>query len=157
MPHSNPKDQHDRTLRRPWLLGGVVFLCILVLITVIVAIVMNRHKFVGDFEYTQAQLLEETLGVNNDELIMLIISLVVVVQIAASIKFLRWIPNRFLVLSGFACVALSAFCTVVESLFSGQTAEALNYVEHIAFMIASVLMAVWCGLWTFARREPEGT
>jgi hypothetical protein len=129
----------------------------MILLAIGAAAIVLQDGSDADVEYTQAQLLEETLGVNNDELIMLIISLVVVVQIAAGIKFLRWIPNRFLIIFSFACVALSAFCTVAESLFSGQTAEVLNYVEHIAFMIASVLMAVWCGLWTFARKEPEGT
>ena len=60
----------------------------------------------SDFEYTQGQLLDETLGVAHDELIMLIISLAVVIQIVANFNFLKRLPGCSLILSSFALVAL---------------------------------------------------
>jgi hypothetical protein len=95
----------------------------------------------SDFEYTQGQLLDETLGVAHDELIMLIISLAVVIQIVANFNFLKRLPGCSLILSSFALVALSAFCTVAESLVFP---EVLNYIEHLSFMTASILLAIWC-------------
>jgi hypothetical protein len=104
-----------------------------------------------EFEYTQAQLLEETLGVAHDELIMLIISLVVVIQIIAGFRFLRWLRFRVLLLCSFAFLLLSAFCTVAESLF---LPEVLNYIEHLSFMISAILLAVWC--WYVFANKKEG-
>jgi hypothetical protein len=105
------------------------------------------------FEYTQAQLLEETLGVAHDELIMLIISLAVVIQIVANFNFLKRLPGSSLILSSFALVALSAFCTVAESLVFP---EVLNYIEHLSFMTASILLAIWC--WhVFGSKKQESS
>ena len=135
----NPKDQQDTTRRRPWLLGGVIGLCLLLMGILMVAGAWVLPE--SDFEYTQAQLLEETLGVAHDELIMLIISLAVVIQVAANFNFLKRLPGSYLILSSFALVALSAFCTVAESLVFP---EVLNYIEHLSFMTASILLAIWC-------------
>jgi uncharacterized membrane protein len=135
----NPKDQHDTPRRRPWLLGVVIALCVLLVGVLMVAGAMVVPE--SDFEFTQAQLLEETLGVAHDELIMLIISLIVVIQIAANFKLLRRIPNHLLLLCSFGLVAFSTFCTVAESLV---LPEVLNYFEHLSFMIASILLAIWC-------------
>ena len=132
-------DQHDTKRRRPWLLGGVVALCLLLM-----GILMVAGAWVvpeADFEYTQGQLLDKTLGVAHDELIMLIISLAVVIQIVANFNFLKRLPGSSLILSSFALVALSAFCTVAESLVFP---EVLNYIEHLSFMTASILLAIWC-------------
>ena len=80
----NPKDQQDTTRQRPWLLGGVIALCLLLMAALMVAGAMVTPQ--SDYEYTQAQLLDKTLGVAHDELIMLIISLIVVVQVVANFQ-----------------------------------------------------------------------
>ena len=95
----------------------------------------------SDYEYTQGQLLDETIGMAHDELIMLIISLVVLVQIVANYRFLQRLPWRSLILWSFALLALSAFCTVAESLVFE---EVLNYIEHVSSMTAAILLAIWC-------------
>ena len=141
MPQWNPTDDCDTSYRHPWLLGGVVLFCVLAVITLSTAILLTQNNSGEDFEYTQAQLLEEKLGLAHDELIMLIVSLVVVIQIVASFKFLQWLPQRLLLLCSFGLVTLSAFCTVAESILFP---EVLNYIEHLSFMAASILLAVWC-------------
>jgi hypothetical protein len=96
----------------------------------------------ADFEYTQAQLVDQNLGMAHDELIMLLVSLAVIVQIIASFQNIRQLPFRSLLLAAFGAVVLSAFCTVAESFV---LPEILNYVEHLSFAAASILLAVWCG------------
>ena len=147
----NPKDQRDTTRQSPWLLGGVIALCVLLMVALMVGGAMVIPK--SDFEFTQAQLLEKTLGVAHDELIMLIISLAVVIQIVANFHFLKKLRGIFLILSSFTLVTLSAFCTVVEGLVFP---EVLNYIEHLSFMSASILLAIWC--WrVFASKKQEGS
>ena len=153
MPPLKPTNKHDSIHHRPWLFGGVISFCVLAVVTLFAATLLAGGDTTSDPGYTQAQLLEETLGVAHDELIMLIISLVVVIQIAASFKFLRRLPNRFLLLCSFGGVAFSAFFTVAESLFFS---EVLNYLEHLSFMTATVLLAIWC--WqVFGSKKQEGS
>ena len=145
----NPKDQQDTTRQRPWLLGGVIALCLLLMAALMVAGAMVTPQ--SDYEYTQAQLLDKTLGVAHDELIMLIISLIVVVQVVANFQLLRRVPNHLLLLGSFALVAFSTFCTVVEGLVFP---EVLNYLEHLSFMSAMILLAVWSGC-VFGSKKRE--
>jgi hypothetical protein len=105
----------------------------------------------SDYEYTQGQLLDETLGMAHDELIMLIISLIVVIQVVANFQLLRRVPNHLLLLGSFALVAFSTFCTVVEGLVFP---EVLNYLEHLSFMSAMILLAVWSGC-VFGSKKRE--
>ena len=153
MKQLSPIGERDNARRRQWLLGGLVCFCVLLVTALVVSGLLFQNNSAADVEYTQSQLLEETLGVAHDELIMLIISLVVVIQIAASFKFLRRLPNRFLLLCSFGGVAFSAFFTVAESLFFS---EVLNYLEHLSFMTATVLLAIWC--WqVFGSKKQEGS
>jgi hypothetical protein len=149
----NPKDQHDTPRRRPWLLGGVIGLCVLLVGVLMTAGAVFQPEPESDFEFTQSQLLEETLGVAHDELIMLIISLIVVIQITANFKLLWRIPKHLLLLCSFGLVAFSTFCTVAESLVFP---EVLNYIEHLSFMTASILLAIWCWC-VFGSKKQEGS
>ena len=142
-------DQHDTTRRRPWLLGGVIGLCVLLIGALMMAGAMVIPE--SDYEYTQGQLLDETLGMAHDELIMLIISLIVVIQVVANFQLLRRVPNHLLLLGSFALVAFSTFCTVVEGLVFP---EVLNYLEHLSFMSAMILLAVWSGC-VFGSKKRE--
>ena len=146
-------DQHDNTRRRQWFLGGITCFCLLIAVGVIVAGLLLQNVSSADLEYTQAQLLEKTLGVAHDELIMLIISLVVLVQVVANYRFLQRLPWRSLILCSFTLLALSAFCTVAESLVFE---EVLNYIEHLSSMVAAVLLAVWCWC-VFGSKKQEGS
>ena len=104
-----------------------------------------------DFKYTQEQLLKETLGVAHDELIMLIISLVVVIQIIVSFKFLQWLPHRIYIFCSFGFFLFSSICTVAEGFF---LAETLNVLEHLSFMVSAVLLTVWCW-YVFGAKKQE--
>jgi len=138
----------------------VAGVCIVVLAIVVASSASLQSTFpekdpaTSSAEYTQMQLGEDMLHEAHDELIMLIIALVVVIQVTASYKFFRWLPNRLLLICSFGGVALSAFCTVVEG-FVFQ--EVLNYVEHLSFMTAAILIAVWCGLWAFGPEKQGGS
>jgi hypothetical protein len=77
----------------------------------------------------------------------------VVVQIATNFSFLKRLPRRSLILCSFGLVALSAFCTVAESLVFP---EVLNYVEHLSFMAAAILLAAWCWC-VFGSKKREGS
>ena len=151
MQRLNPTDQQDITRRRPWLLGGIIALCSLLVgvLMVVGALVIPE----SDLEYTQAQLLDKMLGVAHDELIMMIISLIVVVQIAANVKLLRRVPNYLLLVSSFGLVAFSTLFTVAEGLV---LPEVLNYLEHLSFMSATILFAVWCWC-VFGSKKREGS
>ncbi|MHC4291427.1 MAG: hypothetical protein ACYTEU_07805 [Planctomycetota bacterium] len=151
MPHLNSIDEQHKAYRRPWLLGLVICLCMLVMISFATAMLFAGEDPGSDNEYTQAQLLEDTLGVAHDEIIMLIISLVVVIQVTASFKFIRQLPHWYFLLCSFAAVALSAFFTVTESFVF---TEQFNYLEHLSFMAGAILLAIWCGLvFGFKKRE----
>ena len=151
MPHLSPIDQHGEMRQSRRLLSVVIAVCVLVAAILIVPIFVLQGA--SDTEYTQKDLLGQRLGEAHDELTMLIISLVVVVQVIATFKFLRWLPYRPLILCSFGAVTLSAFCTVAESVVFP---EVLNYIEHLLFMAASILLAVWCGLWAFSSKQKEG-
>jgi hypothetical protein len=84
---------------------------------------------------------------------MLAISLIVVIQIVASFKFIKRLPYMSLLLCSFGGVALSAFFTVAEGLVFS---EILNYLEHLSFMVAAILLAVWCGL-VFGPKKQENS
>ncbi len=151
MPPLKPTNKHDSIHHRPWLFGGVISFCVLAVVTLFAATLLAGGDTTSDPGYTQAQLLEETLGVAHDELIMLIISLVVVIQVAANFNFLKRLPGSPLIFCSFGLVVLSAFCTVAETLLFP---EVLNYVEHLSFMTAAILMAVWCW-WVFDSKKQE--
>ena len=137
MSRSNPT--RDIAVRRPWLLRGIVVVCSLLVIILLVEGALLVPE--SDFEYTQGQLLDEALGVAHDELIMLIISLIVIIMIAINFRLLRRIPNCFLLICSFVLVTFSATFTVAEGLVFP---EVLNYLEHLSFMAATILFAVWC-------------
>jgi hypothetical protein len=140
VPQLNPTNQHDRTHRRPWLLVVAICLCVLAAIT---------HA--AESDPTPSRSFKEMLDVSHDELIMLIVSLAVVIEVVANFGFVRRIPQRFLFLCSFGSFVLGAFLTVIEGLiFAG----ALNYLEHLAYMAGAISLAVWCGR-VFGSKKQE--
>ena len=95
----------------------------------------------ADESYTQARMLEQLLGVPHDELIMLLISLAVVIQIAVNFRFLQWIQHRGLLFCSFGFLLLSVVCTVLGGIFVSET---LTYLEHLLFMSSAIFLAAWC-------------
>ena len=147
-------------VRSQWFTGWVMLFCVLVPAWCPAETSRNIPIPPSDdqslqlgYAYTQAQLLDETLGVEHDELIMLVISLVVAIQIAVSFKFVKRFPFKSLLLCSFGAVALSAFFTVAESFVF---TEVFNYLEHLSFMAASILSAVWCWC-VFVSKKQEGS
>lgn len=145
MPHPEPTDDH--TYQHRWLLVGTIALTSLIVVVLIVAGVLQHQQISPpdvDIQtqapYTQAGLKEEA-HITHDEMVMMIISLIVAVMIAANFDLLLRIPHGSLILSSFILVALSSIFTVAESFVWPET---LNYLEHLCFMAAAIIFAVWC-------------
>jgi len=87
----------------------------------------------------------------HDEVLMLIISGTVIIQIAATFRYLRRIPHAVLLLGSFAALALGSFFTVIEGFaWTGL----FNALEHLSMMAAAVLLASWCSsIFRSAKRE----
>jgi di/tricarboxylate transporter len=131
----------DQNLTRRVRTVVVVFICVPAIAALTAWGVASGQNPASDMEYTQAQLLDEALGMSHDELIMLMVSVVVVIQIVTNFNFLKRLPRWPVLLCSFGMVAMSAFFTVAEGFFFP---ELLNVAEHLLFMGATVLLAVWC-------------
>lgn len=87
----------------------------------------------------------------HDEVLMLIISGAVIVEIVATFGYLKRIPHPFLLLGSFGSLVVGCIATVTEGFI---WAGPLNVLEHLAMMAAAVLFALWCGL-VFGHRRQE--
>ena len=87
----------------------------------------------------------------HDEMLMLIVSGAVIVEVASMFGYLRTIPYFFLLLSSFGTIVLASLFTVVEGFL---WPDALNFLEHLSVMIGAILLAVWCAL-VFRTRTSE--
>lgn len=86
-----------------------------------------------------------------DEVIMLIISCAVIVEIAATFGYLRRIPYSRLLLSSFGASVLGYVFTVIEGfIWTGF----FNTMEHLSLMIGILLFALWC-IRVFGPRRQE--
>ncbi len=89
----------------------------------------------------------------HDEVLMLIISGAVIVEIVATFGYLRRIPHPFLLLGSFGGLVLGSFFTVAEGLLWNSL---LNVLEHLSMMASAILFALWCGL-VFGPRRREAS
>ncbi len=87
----------------------------------------------------------------HDEVLMLIISGAVIIEIVATFGYLRRIPHPLLLLGSFGALALGSVSTVAEGFF---WAGPFNVLEHLSMMAGAVLFALWCGL-VFRPRRSE--
>ena len=92
------------------------------------------------------------LKIEHDEVIMLMVSLVVLIEIIISFNFVRLIPRKWILLSSFGMFVLSAVFTVAEGFVFPHL---LNYAEHLSLTGSAILLAVWCG-WMFRSPGKEG-
>jgi len=88
----------------------------------------------------------------QDEVLMLIISGAVIVEVVATIRHLRPIPHLSLLLASFGGMALASLFTVVEGF---AWADGFNLLEHLSVMSGAILLALWCAL-VFGTHRPEG-
>ncbi len=86
----------------------------------------------------------------HDEVLMLIISGAVIVEIVATFGYLKRVPHPFLLLGSFAGLAMGSFFTVAEGLLWNSL---LNVLEHLSMMTSAILFALWCGLVFRPRRR----
>jgi hypothetical protein len=91
------------------------------------------------------------LRMTHDEVLMLIISGAVIVEIVATFSYLRRIPYVALLLCSFAALSLSCLFTVIEGFVSPGL---FNILEHLSIMAGAILLALWSGL-VFGRRKQE--
>ena len=89
----------------------------------------------------------------HDEVLMLIISGAVIVEIIATFGYLKRVPHPFILLGSFAGLVLGSFFTVAEGLLWNSL---LNFLEHLSMMTGAILFALWCGL-VFRPRRREAS
>ena len=93
-----------------------------------------------------------TLSMTHDEVLMLIISGAVIVEVISTFSYLRTIPHLSLLLGSFASIVLASAFTVAEGFV---WPDQLNVLEHLSVMAGAVLLALWSAL-VFGSRKPEG-
>ncbi len=79
--------------------------------------------------------------IQESEIVMLILGLGVLVFILGNLPQLKRIPYSRLLLSGFYTLLVGWVMTVLEGFIWSVL---LNYLEHMCYAIASLLLAVWC-------------
>ena len=132
---------------RQWFLAVRIGLILLLLLTVAVSFGEEGEQAPD----VQSQISNQTIREAHDELIMLLTSLVVIIEILAGYQHFLKIPHRYLLLCSFGAFVLSALCTVFESFVFY---ELLNYTEHTSVAVGSILLAVWCArVFAFGRQE----
>lgn len=150
MPQLNPIARPDHTYSRLRFLGGVG-LCVLAAVAFIATPLPAEAAPVIESEPMRAELLKEGPAASHDELIMLILSLAVAIEIWVNFGFIRRAPRPVLLLCSFGLFVLGAFLTVAEGFFFEGV---LNYLEHLAYMAGMIALAVWCG-WGFGAKRRE--
>jgi hypothetical protein len=89
----------------------------------------------------------------HDEVLTLIIACTVIIEIAATYRYLRRIPHALLFFGSFVALVLSSFFTVAEGVV---WADPFNYLEHISVAAGAILFALWCER-VFRHRKEEGS
>jgi hypothetical protein len=88
--------------------------------------------------------------IQENEIVMLIIGLGVFIFILGNRSQLKRIPHADWLLVGFHTLLAGWILTVAENVLWG---EVLNYLEHICYAMASLLLAAWC--WKVFRGKRE--
>jgi hypothetical protein len=88
--------------------------------------------------------------IHESEIVMLIIGLGVFIFILGNRPQLKRIPYLDWLLAAFHVLLVGWILTVVENILWG---EVLNYLEHMCYAAASLLLAVWC--WKVFRGNRE--
>jgi hypothetical protein len=88
--------------------------------------------------------------IQENEIVMLIIGLGVFIFVLGNRPQLKRIPHADWFLPAFYLLLAGWILTVVENILWG---EVLNYLEHICYAAASLLLAVWC--WKVFRGKKE--
>lgn len=142
--HRDPKTLRERIIKRTqWTVMLIVALL------VILVLFVEEAPFRAGTDGIDSRGGE--VRIDHDEVIMMLISLIVFIEIFTSLKLIRFIPQKGILLSSFLVFTVSAVSTVVEGyVFS----DVLNYIEHSSLMASAILLAVWCGR-VFQARERE--
>lgn len=87
----------------------------------------------------------------HNEVIMLLVSFAVLIEIACTYKHLRRIPHKSFLFFSFFFFVSGAICTVAEGFLLGHL---FNWIEHLSYMCGAISMTIWCGL-VFGIRKQE--
>ena len=88
--------------------------------------------------------------IHENEIVMLIIGLGVLIFVLGNRPQLKRIPSAGFLLLAFHVLLAGWILTVLEGLFWG---ELLNYLEHMCYAAASLLLVAWC--WKVFRGKRE--
>ena len=140
--------QLDKPVLRQHLTRWVVWFCLLVSVVFVMSVYVQ-----ADASASQASAAGPgPLKIEKDEVIMLMVSLVVLIEIVVSFNYIRLIPHKDVLVCSFVLFVLASVFTVAEGFVFGRV---LNYAEHLSLAGSAILLAVWCAL-MFGSRRREG-
>jgi hypothetical protein len=79
--------------------------------------------------------------IQENEVIGLLLGIGVLIFILANRSRLASLPSARLLLASYYILLAGWALTVLEGFFWGQT---LNLLEHVAYAVSAILMAIWC-------------
>ncbi len=90
------------------------------------------------------------MEINVNEVVMLLLCLGVSIFVLFNLQDFKTIPSFWLIISGFFLFFAGSIATVLEQFF---WPEALNLIEHLAYLSSSVIVFIWCWLlFAFEKR-----
>jgi magnesium-transporting ATPase (P-type) len=144
--------QPDQAVLRQHLTRWVVWLCVLVAAVFVMSVYFKAYASAPEADAARTVAPGGELKIEHDEVIMLMISLVVLIEIVVSFNLIRLIPHRGILLCGFVLFVLAAVCTVAEGFVFNR---ALNYTEHLSLTGSAILLAVWCSRMFRSPRQED--
>jgi len=135
--------QPGKPVLRQHLTRWMVWLCVLAAAVFVMSVYFEEYASAPETDAARTYSRGGELKIEHDEVIMLMISLVVLIEIVISFNFIRLIPHKWILLCGFVLFVLAAVFTVAEGFVFKH---ALNYAEHLSLAGSAILLAVWCRL-----------
>lgn len=145
--------QRDKPALRQHVTRWVVWFCVLVSAVFVVSVYFQADASASQADGAQTLPPGGQLKIENDEVLMLMVSVIVLIEIIVSFNFIRLIPHKDVLVWSFVLFVLASVFTVAEGfVFRG----ALNYAEHLSLAGSAILLAVWCRLMFRPAGEDAG-
>ena len=90
--------------------------------------------------------------IQQDEIIMLLLSIGCLIFILVNKKKVHRIPAAKILIAGFYTLLTGYILTILEGFFLENL---LNALEHICYTSSSILMAVWCWKVFVKKKAPK--
>jgi len=142
--------QPDKPVFRQRLTRWIMWLCVLTAAVFVMSMYFQEYASASQADPAGMLTEGEALKIEQNEVIMLLISLIVLIEIITSFNIIRLIPHKEILLCSFVLFVLAAVFTVAEGFVFPH---ALNYAEHLSVAGSAILLAVWCSRMFRAPRQ----